>query len=104
HRCSSCGLVFADQREVPADLYEKAYAPGSEYQCYLSLDTGKTTGRVRAAWAWKQFRRISGRGRRRRILDVGCSTGAFLTYAKGQGWDVVGLDVSEKAAELARAN
>lgn len=38
----------------------------------------------------------------RRILDVGCGDGQLLQTAKGQGWDPVGIDISEPAVRLCR--
>ena len=37
-----------------------------------------------------------------RLLDVGCSTGYFLARARDAGWDVVGTELDEKAAAIAR--
>jgi SAM-dependent methyltransferase len=39
---------------------------------------------------------------RGRLLDVGCSYGAFMDTAKQRGWDVCGVDVSTQAAAYAR--
>jgi len=38
----------------------------------------------------------------RRVLDVGCGLGTFLTYMAEAGWDVVGVEPSEEEALLAR--
>ena len=38
-----------------------------------------------------------------RLLDVACGAGAFIQRAGGRGLDVVGVDVSQTAIELARA-
>ena len=40
--------------------------------------------------------------KRARVLDVGCATGEILAEAQRRGADVVGVDVSEWAAETAR--
>ncbi len=39
---------------------------------------------------------------RRRLLDIGCSTGAFLTVARERQWDTTGVEVGEASANYAR--
>ncbi|ABB30699.1 Methyltransferase type 11 [Geobacter metallireducens RCH3] len=39
---------------------------------------------------------------RGKLLDIGCSTGAFLWEASLRYWDVCGIEISDKAAEVAR--
>lgn len=38
------------------------------------------------------------------ILDIGCGAGFFLMRAKTRGWDVVGIEPSEMAAEYAESH
>jgi SAM-dependent methyltransferase len=38
----------------------------------------------------------------RRLLDVGCSYGAFLEVARERGWDGSGVELSHKGSEYAR--
>jgi SAM-dependent methyltransferase len=38
----------------------------------------------------------------RRILDVGCATGALLETLRDQGWDTVGVEISPQEADYAR--
>lgn len=40
-------------------------------------------------------------GRTGTLLDVGCSTGAFLSVAKDAGWEPVGVELDRVAARLA---
>ncbi|MCK5346038.1 MAG: class I SAM-dependent methyltransferase, partial [Candidatus Heimdallarchaeota archaeon] len=47
----------------------------------------------------KQFQKYWQTGK---ILDVGCSTGDFLEYIKGYGWDVYGCELSQHSSEFAR--
>ena len=39
-----------------------------------------------------------------RLLDVGCSTGAFMVAARDRGWTVEGLEVGRASAEYARGS
>jgi 2-polyprenyl-3-methyl-5-hydroxy-6-metoxy-1,4-benzoquinol methylase len=41
---------------------------------------------------------------RGRLLDVGCGDGAFLARMKNLGWEVVGVELDEKAANVAKTN
>lgn len=36
-----------------------------------------------------------------KVLEVGCSTGIMLSLLKNLGWEVVGVEISKKAAEVA---
>jgi 2-polyprenyl-3-methyl-5-hydroxy-6-metoxy-1,4-benzoquinol methylase len=38
------------------------------------------------------------------ILDVGCSSGGFLSSMKGPSWELYGIEMEESTAERARAN
>ena len=38
----------------------------------------------------------------KKMLDVGCASGAFLYVAKSLGWDVTGLEIGEASSEYAR--
>lgn len=42
--------------------------------------------------------------KRRRILDIGCGPGFFLSAGKERGWDVLGIEPSPQAAEFARSH
>ena len=38
-----------------------------------------------------------------RALDIGCGNGAYLSYLKPHGWQVFGVDISSRAAEVAKS-
>ncbi len=50
----------------------------------------------------KGLRRLAGLVRTGRLLDVGCSYGAFLQIAEQHGWEAHGIELSAVAAEFAR--
>jgi len=37
-----------------------------------------------------------------RVLDIGCGSGIYLSQLKALGWDVSGIEISRKAAEVAK--
>ena len=52
-----------------------------------------------AAHGFARFPRFVRGGR---LLEVGCSTGAWLSLCRGLGWKVAGVELNAKAAEFAR--
>ena len=41
-------------------------------------------------------------GGRGKLLEIGCSTGAFLGFARDSGWDCTGIEISEDSSRYAR--
>jgi 2-polyprenyl-3-methyl-5-hydroxy-6-metoxy-1,4-benzoquinol methylase len=41
---------------------------------------------------------------KKRLLDIGCATGALLEKLQGRGWNVSGIEISTPQAEYARQN
>lgn len=102
HRyCTACQFGFV--HPVPDSAEIDAY--------YGALDSGLSSD---CSWAteprhklefWrgllKRVVRLSGHGP---LLDLGCGGGQFLRLAREVGWnDLAGIELSEKAAALARA-
>jgi len=100
-RCGVCGLVYSDRLDIPIGLYDQAYDNHAFYQAYFRQANKARRRRIHIAWAWRQFFRHSTLPGGR-LLDIGCATGAFLLAAKNRGWNSLGIDISEAAAEVAR--
>ncbi len=51
---------------------------------------------------WNHRKAISFFGEKKgRVLDIGCGTGNFLSWAKKKGWDVYGIDFDRNAVRAA---
>jgi len=115
-RCRGCGLLRTDPRPTRAAIggyYPETYGP------HLGPDSppGDSPAGGRTGWG-RHARRV-----RRyllydmyqfrtelipdlppgRMLEFGCGTGAFLRRMEAKGWEVEGLEPSERAARMARS-
>jgi len=101
--CRPCGLSYVDPRATRAELEAKL-------QLWAEQDV---VDKERLAEAFEagnlaHYGRLiallerHAAPRHRRLLDVGCSTGAFLTVARDKGWNVQGLEVGVASSAHAR--
>jgi SAM-dependent methyltransferase len=95
-RCPTCGLVFL--HPVPDD---KALQEFYNHSYHVEFEPYLKGVRRRAKITLDELRaRFPKPGR---LLEVGCSYGAFLLEARSRGWDVTGVELSEIAAAHARS-
>jgi SAM-dependent methyltransferase len=95
-RCSSCNSVWLASPPKPEEMgrhYTEDY-----HKAIVTAGEGSATSR------WKdQVKLISqykpGGGT---ILDIGCSSGGFLSTMKGPAWQLFGIEMEESTAERAR--
>ncbi len=99
-RCNDCFMIFAnpiDEQFITGDFYDQLANP-----FYLSPDKLQSDyAPVRFDRELKLFRKFCHAGS---ILDVGCSTGAFLFQLKhrfGDAYQTLGVDVSGPAVDYA---
>jgi SAM-dependent methyltransferase len=101
-QCHECGLCFTNPRPSPASMSQ--FYP-VEYRPHLPPPPGRDESR-RLATGWrlrKEKHTLPWHGRGR-LLDFGCGGGGYLKQMQGQGWHVVGLDVSPAAVERVRTD
>lgn len=91
-QCYACNHAFVnpvkpqDYKDVPIEIFDCDLQPDSEnrfdffYTQFMQY-YGKTPGR---------------------LLEIGCGMGHFLRKAKKEGWQVLGVEPSEKVAKWAR--
>ncbi len=96
-KCSSCQFIYLNPRPTGEAILRF-------YQEYLPEDESSIE-------AWKRMMEpifqkaaniIDQYKNRGRLLDVGTGFGFFLAEMKRRGWEVAGVDVSEKAMAYAR--
>ncbi len=100
--CSKCHLVYLSPRPTFTEI-ENLYP--ENYEAYQSLGQNNS-----AVVNWHSRRALGKklkyiehyRHERGRLLDLGCATGNFLLFAKELGWQVFGVEIVEKAAQIAR--
>ncbi len=99
-KCQQCGHLYLNPRPSARDL-NVIYPPN--YYAFSEDQSGNPiVGFFRKAWEAqkvKDFRRIVGPGKKK-ILDVGCSEGRFLSILKEFGspnWELIGIDFDAEA-------
>ena len=98
-RCLSCGFVYLANWKQSLEKSGELY----DYYGRLTADDLRrrysSPNRARQRELLKQLARDA---RGRRLLDVGCGEGQLLQTAQDEGWDAVGIDLSEGAVRLCR--
>lgn len=97
-RCSDCGLVYVTPRLAPGALIEEVYDEGY-WSSSAAKDRGYSDYRSDAPLYLRTYKKRLAVVRRhfarpRRVLDVGCAAGYFLSVMQGEGWDVTGIEPS----------
>ncbi len=100
-KCSGCGLVYLqnvpEESEIYEDYYEikfskDDYSIDSKYDFLAEI---YAINQQRLCFL-KKFKKEG------KLLDVGCGSGLFMKTASVQGYDLYGIDVSNKALSFAR--
>ncbi len=98
-QCADCGLVQILPHTTEVVDYDRDY-----FIDYSVFEDGTTDNSVRIELFRRRLREICNYVNSGRLLDVGCAKGDFLRLARDEfGWNIVGLEISEWAAEYARS-
>lgn len=100
--CENCGLLFTEPRPAP-EVIGKYYQSDEYYshqenkkglvpKIYEAVKTLNIKNKVKMA--------VEGLPQGR-LLDIGCGVGDFLCQVKREGWEVVGIEPSEDAKNIA---
>jgi 2-polyprenyl-3-methyl-5-hydroxy-6-metoxy-1,4-benzoquinol methylase len=95
-RCQACSGVSLASPPTPAEMgrhYTEDY-----HKAIVAAGEGSAASR------WKdQVKLISRHKSGGAILDIGCSSGGFLSTMKGSAWELYGIEMEESTAQRARA-
>jgi SAM-dependent methyltransferase len=94
-RCSSCRHTWLANPPTPEQM---SYYYGPQY--HRAVGSSGETSPARWKRQLQVIQRYKSGGQ---ILDVGCSSGGFLAYLKGDSWALNGIEASLPTAERARA-
>ncbi|MBN2562154.1 MAG: class I SAM-dependent methyltransferase [Phycisphaerae bacterium] len=94
-RCRLCTMLFTNPQVAPEDL--PAYYP-KDYAAHVPERAVGQRSNARGRDAWDRLPEIG----RKRLLDVGCGSGAYMLRKKVAGWTVYGVDPAEGAVLAAR--
>ena len=106
-RCRQCGLMRTNPRPHMNSLYmyyPDNYGPYESTRVQSASTTARSASRLRTVF--KNFVNANSQcmppvtpGR---LLEIGCASGAFLHAMAQKGWNVEGIEFSDKAANAAR--
>jgi SAM-dependent methyltransferase len=95
-RCPNCSLVWLQNPPQPREMGEHY---STAYDTLISAAGQNSPGRWRARNAALAPYVQSGA-----LLDLGCSSGAFLSTLRGNNWKLFGIEMSAASAQDAREN
>lgn len=93
-KCVKCGFVFVNPRPNIHEIH--AYYTDEFYLSHLTAEQLLAETRVRN----KAKCAMIGRFNPGRLLDIGCQKGEFLYEAQRNGWQVNGIEFSDKPPNL----
>lgn len=95
-QCNKCAHVYTNPVQDGDELL--ALYSAVEDEIYVEERIGR---RLTFSKHLKAFEKITGPGNGRKILDVGAYIGVFVQVAREQGWDALGVEPSDWAADFA---
>jgi 2-polyprenyl-3-methyl-5-hydroxy-6-metoxy-1,4-benzoquinol methylase len=102
-QCSSCLTVFRANLKTGTDyvlLYQNEALMETPF--YASNKLASDPHKEPLRTYLRGLRTVQGMIKPGRLLDIGCSYGAFMVAAQQQGWETMGVELSEKTARYAR--
>lgn len=103
--CVNCGFRYIKNQPPAVTAYK--YYETEEYVEHSDAADGFINSIYHQARKWMlryKFRLVNGFGLDKKIIDFGTGTGYFLNYMKENGFDVTGIEISDKARKFGQEN
>lgn len=117
-RCDNCGLVYLNPRPVKEIIGR--YYPVESYYSYQDFNDKRLNYRewlkkislegyydsknvFKKLFSWllvKNFMIVVPKGKKGRLLDIGCGSGEFLNQMKNFGWEVFGVEINQESVDM----
>jgi len=101
-KCSNCALVYLGNPPDEGVIYERYYESSEPDSRKYRADSDDPSLAELHALNIQRAARIRDIKPSGRLLDVGCGRGNFLATAREHGFDVHGIDISDRAVAYAR--
>lgn len=101
--CDVCQFTFT--QDVPSGEAMARYYETADYVSHSDTRKGLINSvyhQVRKKMVRRKAKLVGKKQPAGRLLDMGCGTGYFAGAMKQKGWDVIGIEPAEQAAEIAR--
>jgi len=102
-KCRHCTLLHVNPQLRPG-MQDEIYKSSKMADHWIKLQQKNSEQSWNAEKkfmpALQELKRLQPKGGR--LLDVGCSIGQFLNLARGEGWNVEGVELNGDACEVAR--
>jgi len=99
--CPKCGLSFVHPQPTADWLKTEIYSLESGYQKNKSADLSLEPQNKRYGRVLNYMAKNKPKGK---LLDVGCSSGQVMYWARLRGLEAKGVEINQRTADLARQN
>lgn len=101
YECPDCRLSFVWPQPDASWLKEEVYSYKSGYQGNQKQDLSESELDPRIAQALEFMAKEKPNGK---LLDIGCSNGKFMYWARNKGFMPSGVEINKRTADMAKAN
>ena len=93
-KCKSCGMLFLGPLNRAPEIIHEAYWK-------MLIESASSNFSVDRGSQIFNFAELDKYRKTNRLLEIGCGDGSLLKSIRDRGWQVTGIDFSQKAVELA---